>query len=60
MDSQRSVGGTTTYVYRSVDITALAADANDDGTAEEVQVTATIPEATDYEHIHFGVWAGTQ
>ena len=57
LDSQRTVGGTTTYVYRSVDITALAADADDDGTAEQVEVTADIPEATDYDHIHFGVWA---
>ena len=23
-----------------------------------VEVTAKIPEATDYQHIHFGVWAG--
>ena len=23
----------------------------------KVEVTAKIPEATDYEHIHFGVWA---
>ena len=22
-----------------------------------VEVTAKIPEATDYKHIHFGVWA---
>ena len=57
MDSERSEGGTTTYVYREVDITVAASDATVDGTAEEVQVTAKIPEATDYEHIHFGVWA---
>ena len=56
-DDQRSEDGTTTYIYRMVDITAPAADADDDGTAEEVQVTANIPEATDYKHIHFGVWA---
>jgi hypothetical protein len=58
MDSQRTEDGTTTYVYRSVDITADASDATVDGTAEEVKVMAAIPEATDYKHIHFGVWAG--
>ena len=58
MDSQRTAGGTTTYVYRSVDIMAAASDATTDGTAEGVQITANIPEATDYDHIHFGVWAG--
>ena len=56
-DSQQTDGGTTTYVYRSVDVTADASDATVDGTPEEVQVTAKIPDATDYEHIHFGVWA---
>ena len=52
-----TVGATTTYTYRTVDITVNASDATEDGTAEEVQVTATIPEATEYEHIHFGAWA---
>ena len=61
MDSQRTDGGTTTYVYRSVDIIVDASRADgpdDDTTADAGQVTATIPEATDYDHIHFGVWAG--
>ena len=57
MDSKREADGTTTYVYRSVDITALASDATTEGTAEEVEITTMIPEATDYDHIHFGVWA---
>ena len=57
MDSQSTAGSTTTYVYRAVDIDALASDATVEGTAEEVQVTAKLAEATDYEHIHFGVWA---
>lgn len=56
-DGERTEDGTTTYIYRSVDVMAAAADADNDGTAEEVQVTAKIPDATDYEHIHFGVWA---
>ena len=59
MDSERTDGDTTTYVYRSVDIMAPAApDGADIDTApDQVEVTANIPEATDYDHIHFGVWA---
>ena len=60
LDSQRTDGGTTTYVYREVDIIVDASrrDGPDEGTdADNGQVTANIPEATDYEHIHFGVWA---
>ena len=59
LDSQRTEGGTTVYIYREVDILApAAADGDDTGTdPDEVQVTASIPEATDYNHIHFGVWA---
>ena len=30
----------------------------DDAGLENVEVTARIPEATAYKHIHFGVWAG--
>ena len=56
-DSERTVGGTTTYVYRSVDILADAVDADDDGTAEQAQVTADLAAATAYQHINFGVWA---
>ena len=50
-------GGTTTYTYDVVDVDAMASDATTDGIPEPVQVTASIPEATDYNHIHFGVWA---
>ena len=72
MDSQRTDGGTTTYVYRRVDIDAVTSDDVSDGTANtdidnaagagfEADggrgVTAMIPEATAYDHIHFGVWA---
>ena len=49
--------GVTTYTYASVDVTAEASDATVDGDAEEVQVRAALPEATEYKHIHFGVWA---
>ena len=47
--------GLPTYSYQVVDITA------DTGQNEDVsvqgQVTTKIPEATEYKHIHFGVWA---
>ncbi len=60
LDSSRSVGDTTVYVYRLVDI--IVDDSrrdgpDDDTTADDGQVTANIPDATEYEHIHFGVWA---
>ena len=59
----------TTYTYRSVDITATLpaiAQADIPGrtteqgdlAAKEVEVTAKIPTASDYEHIQFGVWVG--
>ena len=35
---------------------ALTTDTN---ATDAGQVTAKIPEATDYEHIHFGVWASS-
>ena len=72
MDSQRTEGSTTTYVYRSVDIDAVASDDATEGTADTdidgaagaglaadggKEITANIPEATEYNHIHFGVWA---
>ena len=59
-DSQRSEGGTTVYVYREVAIIVPASrrdGADDDADPDAGQVTAKIPEATDYEHIHFGLWA---
>ena len=49
--------GVTTYRYTSVDVTAEASDAKVDGDPEEVQVRAALPDATEYKHIHFGVWA---
>ena len=56
-------GGDTTYNYNPVDILAAAAEDPDNegqvltGDADHVRVYATIPEATDYKHINFGVWA---
>ena len=56
-------GDPTVYNYNPVDILAEAAEnpetegvvLTDD--ADHVRVYATIPEATDYKHINFGVWA---
>ena len=52
-------GTTTTYYYVNADIHV---DSTADGDTETNrrkmhEVTAKIPEATDYKHIHFGVWA---
>ena len=51
-----TVGATTTYTYRTVDVEVTVVAAGEEA-AFETQVTAKIPEATDYKHIHFGVWA---
>ena len=56
LGSTTVAGDTTTIVYEHVDI-HIDLDRDGDGTADDVEVTAKIPEATDYEHIHFGVWA---
>ena len=44
---------------RSVDVTAAASDAITDGEVDPlgVQVKAALPDASEYKHIHFGVWA---
>ena len=52
LDTTLVDGDTTTYTYQVVDIMAEASDATTQGTAEEVQVMATIPDAADYKHIH--------
>ena len=54
-----TTAGTTTYSYTPVDITAAFTD-DEGGTAGERKVSASIPEASDYKHIHFGAWAGLQ
>ena len=48
--------GGTTYHYAAADIHEEV-DRDGDNTLDNVDVTAKIPEATDYKHIHFGVWA---
>ena len=57
LETTSTTGSTTTYTYDVIDVDVEASDATTDGTAEEVQVTANIPEGTDYDHINFGVWA---
>ena len=48
----------TVYSYTEVTIhVELEADGDPTTTGEVHEVTAKIPEATDYKHIHFGVWA---
>ena len=60
--SALTAGGTTTttYTYSAADIHVEDVDRDGDTrplTRVDVEVTAKIPEATDYDHIHFGVWA---
>ena len=51
-------GTTTTTTYTEVNIhVTLDRDGDDNTLDTDVEVTAKIPEATDYKHIHFGVWA---
>ena len=61
VETERTVDadGTTAVTYMSVDLTAPSAPDNfDDGMdPQEGEVTANIPAAALYEHIHFGVWA---
>ena len=59
LTTESKTAGTTTYIYTNVDVTAAAApDGDDDDTAADlVQVRAVLPEASEYKHIHFGVWA---
>ena len=60
-ESTVTMDGTTitTYTYSPVAIrvAALNHDADEDTDDIAPEVTAKIPEATAYEHIHFGVWA---
>ena len=60
-EAEVTTGGTTTttYTYSAAAIHVSVNTDGDDGTtpAVDVEVTAKIPEATDYQHIHFGVWA---
>ena len=47
----------STYNYSDVTIHVDVDADGDAGTNNNHEVTAEIPEATDYKHIHFGVWA---
>ena len=48
--------GTAVPTYNRVGIEVVGQPDEDGGTTM-MQVTADIPDATDYKHIHFGVWA---
>ena len=50
------VGATTTLTYQRVGITVVG-QPDEDNAPTMMGVTANIPEATAYKHIHFGVWA---
>ena len=50
-------GTTSTYTYTPVDVDASFTDKDGADTGQR-KVKAAIPEAADYKHIHFGVWAG--
>ena len=56
-ENENKVNGVTTYTYRNVDTEVEVAVNGEDTEAFNTKVRAVIPEATDYEHIHFGVWA---
>ena len=56
LGSTTVAGTVTTVTYERVDIT-VAGQPDEDNADTVMQVTAGIPEATDYKHIHFGVWA---
>ena len=49
--------GDSTYNYSDVDIHVDIDADGDPDTSDNHEVTAKIGEATDYQHIHFGVWA---
>ena len=54
----REIGdASTTYNYINVDIHVEVDVDGDQATNNDHEVTANIPEGTDYNHIHFGVWA---
>ena len=56
LTTESKSSGTTTYTYNNVDVEVEVAAAGDEE-AYNTRVRAAIPEATDYDHIHFGVWA---
>ena len=56
-ESTVSATGVTTYTYRSADIHVEDLDMDGDGNTDMVGVMAKIPDAVDYEYLHFGTWA---
>ena len=58
-DRTNATATTTTYtlvdIHVELDVDGVLVD--NVATNENVEVTAKIPEATEYKHIHFGVWA---
>ncbi len=58
LTSTTVAGETTTVIYSNVALTVVLERDGDGNTTEMTEVTAKIPEAADYSHIHFGVWAG--
>ena len=57
-DTTTTGGEFTTVNYQGVDIDVVGPTVG--GMATMMQVPISIPEATPYKHIHFGVWAGLE
>ncbi len=55
LGSTTVTGAVTTVTYEQVDITVDGRTV--DSVLTQMEVTAKIPDAADYQHIHFGVWA---
>ena len=56
LHDKRTEGSTTDYSYATADI-HLPANPDGEGDNEATEVTAKLPVAKPYSHIHFGVWA---
>ena len=57
LQSEFKEGDTTTYTYRSVDTMVTIPTNGGDSEAMNMGVKASLAAMTDYNHIHFGVWA---
>ena len=58
LTTESTTSGTTTYTYTNVDVEVTVPANGGDSEAFDMKVQAALPEATDYDHIHFGVWVG--